>query len=277
MKTQIIAEAASNHGGDIEIAKQMIRAAKACGADYIKFQSWQAKNLRPDDPAKESFAKKELSDEDHRILINECKKAGIKFLTSCFDWKRVDFLAALGLKTIKVPSTELTSARMLNMLREKFDHIILSTGASSKEEIEQAVELLKKGKFTLLHCVSEYPTPLERVNLARMNWLKKFTADVGFSDHTIGTTAAKLAILEGATYIEKHFTLKIDPANVFSKVCMDAKGLKEICNFAKKPDASKIQNYAELKKIATGVELVEMSLEEEKVRKQYVGRWGDNT
>lgn len=206
-KTKIIAEVSSNHGGDIKIAKEFIKVAADIGLDYIKFQSWQAKKVKKDDPQYDWFLKSELTDRMHYELIDECKKYNIKFLTTCFEIERIEFLSTLGLDEIKVGSADTSSYRMLSILKHKFKHIIVSTGMATNEEIIKAAEVLKEVRFTFLHCVSIYPTPPEKVNMLRMDWLKNFTSSVGYSDHTVGIEAIKLAMARGANYVEKHFTL----------------------------------------------------------------------
>lgn len=206
-KTKIIAEVSSNHGGNLAIAKEFIRVAASVGIDYIKFQSWQARKMKENDAQYEWFKQSELSDEAHRGLMEECKKHQIGFLTTCFDVERVDFLAALGLETIKIGSADTTSFLMLQKLSIQFKHLIVSTGMATDSEISKTARLLKGKDFSFLHCVSLYPTPLEEVNLSRMDWLKQFTPSVGYSDHCVGIDAVKLAIACQAAYIEKHFTL----------------------------------------------------------------------
>lgn len=264
MKPIIIAEAATNHGGDLSMAKEMVHAAKETGADYIKFQSWRLATMDHRNPAFESMKPKELSDDDHYALLNECQKAGIKFLTTCFDAGRVPFLASLGLNTIKVASTDVGSTRMLKELRKVFPRIFLSTGMSYSGEVKNAVEVLKEGEFHLLHCVSLYPTPPDRANLARINWLRTFTPIVGYSDHTLGTTAAKIAICMGATVIEKHFTLKRDPNNIFSNMSALPEDILEITTFARDH------------KTYMGQEEGALTEDEIKARETFIGRWGDN-
>lgn len=264
MKPIIVAEAATNHNGDIALAKEMIYAAKEAGADYIKFQSWQIKNMDPENPAYEMMKPKELSDEAHYELISECKKAGIKFLTTCFDIARIDFLAALGMEAIKVASTDVGSIRMLKMLRERFKVIILSVGMAYPQEVEEAVKILNQGRFYLLYCVSLYPTPPEKANLARIEWLRRFTTNVGYSDHTLGVEAAQIAVAMGAKVIEKHFTLKKDPHNVFSQISALPEGLKAICDFARQYE------------VLYGEKEAKLSDEEIANRKKFIGRWGDN-
>ena len=264
MRAKIIVEASSNHCGDIGLAKKMIKHAAECGADYIKFQSWQAKNLKANDPNYERHKKAELSDNDHYILMDECKAHNIEFLTSCFDIERIGFLSKLGLKSIKVPSTEFASFRMINLLKDKFDHIILSTGALTEEELDKTISLIKGKNFTLLHCMSIYPLPPDMANLARMNRLKIFTPSIGFSDHSLGADLAKAAIAMGAAYIEKHFT--IDNALPGKDQAMSAL-----------PDVIKeIALYSKYIEKARGKEKYALGAQELKVRKEYIGKWGNN-
>lgn len=260
----IIAEAGSNHNGDIGIAKEMIRIAAKVGADYIKFQSWQSKNLKKDYTGIEYYRLRELSDEDHFDLIEECKKYNIKFLTSCFDIGRINFLKKLGLDEIKIPSPDIGSYRMIKMLRDNFKHLIISTGMAYEEEVRKTAEILKEHNFTFLHCVSLYPTPLEKVNMARMDLLRQFTPSVGFSDHTLGTEAAKLAIARGASFVEKHFTLDRRMPGKDQSISAEPHEIKEIVDYAK--------NVSTL----MGDGSPNLCDEELEVRKIYVGKWGDN-
>ncbi|HOW43077.1 MAG TPA: N-acetylneuraminate synthase family protein [Candidatus Omnitrophota bacterium] len=260
----IIAEAATNHGGDIRLAAEMVWAAREAGADYIKFQSWQIKNMSPTNPAYEAMKPKELSDEDHYRLLEECRKAGIGFLTSCFDVARVDFLAKIDNAMIKVPSTDVGSATLLRRVRERFKYVILSTGMSFPREVEAAAAILGSGPFCLMHCVSVYPAPPEQANLARINWLRRFSRDIGYSDHTEGTVACKVAAAMGVCMIEKHFTLRRDPANVFSRVAAMPAELREIAQFCRECE------------VLLGQENPGLSEEEKKSRQMFIGRWGDN-
>lgn len=261
---KVTAEVGYNHNGDMKLAKEMIWAAKESGADFVKFQSWRAKKLTHEKSEHERLAPVELSDENHFELVEECKKAGVEFLTTCFDLDRVDFLAILGLKYIKVASSEATSWKMINLLKEKFDHLIISTGVTYDSEVEKLASLLKGKKFTLLHCLFIYPAPMELVNLARMDWLRNFTDSVGFSDHTVGTVAAKIAIARGANLIEKHFTIDRNLPGKDQKVSAEPAELAEICKAAK--------TYWKY----IGTEHPEMTEQELKNRERYIGRWGDN-
>jgi N,N'-diacetyllegionaminate synthase len=234
VKTIIIAEAASNHNGEISIAKEMIHAAKDAGADMIKFQSYLGKNVSEGHPDKERFCKVNLSDDDHWQLLEECKKVGIEFFTTCFDIARIDFLKCLGLKYIKIASYDFSSHRLMVELAKYFDHLIVSAGGAKNEEIQETVRLLNETgkKFTLLHCVTLYPTPSGRANLGRINYLKSFTPRVGFSDHTLGVEVPKAAIAMGAVMVEKHFTLDKKMEGKSHQLACDPKELKELVEYS---------------------------------------------
>lgn len=264
MRTRIIAEAGANHNGDIELAKEMIRVAANCGADYIKFQSWQSKNLKLGDPNYERHRKSELSDADHLILMEECARSGIQFLTTCFDIGRIEFLASLGLKTIKIASPDCGSAKMISLMKDVFEHLIISTGMSYDQEVEKTAKLLMGYSYTFLHCVSLYPTPLDKVNIARMDWLRQFTPSVGFSDHTLGTEAAKLAIARGTSFVEKHFTLDRGLPGKDQAISVEPAEIKELVEFAAQTE------------MMMGMERPTLSADEEKMRQIYIGKWGDN-
>lgn len=264
MKPILVAEAATNHNGDMGLALEMIDAAKEAGADYIKFQSWRTETMETSNPAYEMMRKKELSNDDHFQLIQRCRDKKIGFLTTCFDIGRVDFLSTLGINTIKIASTDVTSIRMLKKLRDKFDHLVLSTGMSRPDEVKEAVKVIDKGYFTLLHCVSLYPTSPEKANLGRMKWLKQFSKNVGYSDHTVGNEACKTAVAMGATFVEKHFTLKHDPENVFSIISALPKDIKEI------------SQWIDSVNTLIGNDKGDMNEEENESRLTFIGRWGNN-
>jgi len=276
MRPKIIAEIASSHNGDIELAKSMIRAAADAGADIVKFQSWQAKNVPDNDPDKKRYESLELSDADHEVLIDECKKNGVEFLTAVFDIDRIPFLKSLGLKSVKVPSVSLKESKLLKALVDNFDHVFVSTGMSTEQEIKQAMDILSKTKYTIMHCVAIYPTPLEKANLAKINWLKKHAPSVGYSDHTMGIDAPIASMSMGIDYLEKHFTLSrhlpqqshttadgSKPITTHAVAC-EPHELKVICDAAKK-----------LEKIM-GDGSLEMHPEEILTRKKYTGRLGKN-
>ncbi len=263
-RTKIIAECATNHEGSLDRAKEMICAAAEAGADIVKFQSWQAKTLvNQQDSGMERYRRSELSDDAHRELMEECRLRGVQFLTTCFDIGRVEFLGSLGLPVIKVASLDVGSVRMLEALKQHFDELIVSTGMTNVAEIRRCVEALADRNLTLLHCVTLYPTPAANANMARMDWLRKFTPQVGYSDHTLGTDAAKLAIARGAVYVEKHFTLdrSLGPSHAF---CATPEEIRDMAQWARTVEELNGQPDPAL------------SETEVQNRKFFIGRWGDN-
>lgn len=228
--TLIIAEAGVNHNGSIDLAKQLIDKAAEAGVDYVKFQTfkseklvskearqaeYQQKNIGSDgDGSQYSMLKKlELSVEDHQELIEHCKQRGIQFFSTAFDLESIDFLASLNLGLWKIPSGEITNYPFLVKIARLNEPVILSTGMSTLEDIEAAINVmisngLDKEKLSVLHCNTEYPTPFEDVNLKAMLEIRdRFGVRVGYSDHTKGIEVPIAAVAIGATIIEKHFTL----------------------------------------------------------------------
>ena len=227
--TIIIAEAGVNHNGSIELAKLLIDEAVESGVDYIKFQTFKSENLVTRTAKQADYQKKnigdsdnsqynmlkelELSEEQHFELIEYCNKKGIKFFSTAFDMDSIDFLTSLNLGLWKIPSGELTSYPYVKKIASFGEPVILSTGMSSTEEISDTVNLLvscglPKEKITILHCNTEYPTPMCDVNLLAMNSIKKrFQTEIGYSDHTVGIEVPLAAVALGAKVIEKHFTL----------------------------------------------------------------------
>jgi N-acetylneuraminate synthase len=229
MKTLIIAEAGVNHNGDIELAKKLIAQAAAAGVDLVKFQTFQASKIVSASAPKAEYQKKttgteesqltmirklELSQQDHEILIEECNRHGIGFFSTAFDSDSFNLLSDLGcLDWIKIPSGELTNLPLLRHMTRLGRPVLLSTGMANLGEIEAAIEAIEaagtpRQMITVLHCTTEYPTPMEEVNLHAMVSLKHaFGVEVGYSDHTPGIEIPIAAVALGATVIEKHFTL----------------------------------------------------------------------
>lgn len=229
MRTLIIAEAGVNHNGDINLAKKLIAAAAAAGADLVKFQTFTAKNLVSASAPKAEYQKKttesnesqlemiqklELSREDHTVLIEACRVNGIGFFSTAFDFQSFDLLMELGcLAQIKIPSGELTNLPLLRYVSRFGKPLMLSTGMANLGEIEAAIEAVEaagtpRSLITVLHCTTEYPTPMEDVNLRAMVAMKRaFGVNTGYSDHTQGIEVPIAAVALGATIIEKHFTL----------------------------------------------------------------------
>ena len=221
----IIAEAGVNHNGSIEIAKKLVDTAKECGADIVKFQTakldslaskhaqmaeYQKKNTGTEESQKDMLKKLLLDYESFIEIAEYCKEKKIEFLSTPFDIESIYFLAPM-VKFWKVPSGEVTNYPYLIEIAKTGKPVVLSTGMSTIDEVEAAYELLRKngsGEITLLHCTTEYPAPIEDVNLRAMNTLKeKFECNVGYSDHTSGIDIPIVAVAMGATIIEKHFTL----------------------------------------------------------------------
>ena len=228
MRTLIIAEAGVNHIGDMALAKKLIAAAADAGADLVKFQTFIASNLvsksapkaeyqknvtDPEESQQEMVRKLEISKENHLELIDECKRKGIGFFSTAFDLGSVDLLEEFGFKLVKVPSGELTNLPYLRYLTRKGKPVLLSTGMANLGEIEAAINVIEqagtpRAKITVLHCTTEYPTPMEDVNLrAMVNIGNALGVKVGYSDHTSGIEIPIAAVALGATVIEKHFTL----------------------------------------------------------------------
>lgn len=228
LKTLIIAEAGVNHNGSLEMALELIDAASDAGADVVKFQTFKAENLVTQSAAKadyqlgttdvqetqfEMIKKLELSYDMHHKLISKCKERGIRFSSTGFDTSSVDVLIELGVDFLKVPSGEITNLPYLRHVGTKGLPIILSTGMCTMQEVVNALEILEKAgarkhDITVLHCNTEYPTPMEDVNLRTMISMEsELGLKVGYSDHTLGIEVPIAAVAMGATVIEKHYTL----------------------------------------------------------------------
>jgi sialic acid synthase SpsE len=258
--TKIIAEVCQNHNGSRETLEAMIKAAAENGADMVKMQSIWSEDVtkrerfeegvvdesgtqvaikRPYAAEVERLSKLDLSIEDHQFFIDTCVKYGVTPLTAIFARHRIKAVAALNWpdKWIKVPSYDCASYPLLRELAEHFDHFIISTGATYDEEIEKTAELMRElGKdFSFLHCVTSYPNTLPMCNLARMEWLRTFTPKVGWSDHTKiednDIIAAKVAIMLGADYVERHFTILGVGDTKDGPVSMTPELLKELSDF----------------------------------------------
>jgi len=228
MSVYIIAEAGVNHNGSIELAYKLIDVAVDAGADAIKFQTFTAKNLALRDAKKATYQKQsdnsnesqfdmlkklELDVDDHNNLIDYTNKKGITFLSSPFDIDSANLLNELDLQIFKIPSGEITNLPYLRHIGALGKQVILSSGMSTLNEIEDALKILinagtLKNNITILHANTMYPTPMSDVNLKAMQTIKdKFEIEIGYSDHTLGTEVSIAAVAMGASVIEKHFTL----------------------------------------------------------------------
>ncbi|MCF7907794.1 MAG: N-acetylneuraminate synthase [Candidatus Omnitrophica bacterium] len=222
----VIAEAGVNHNGDINLAKQLVDMAIVSGADAVKFQTFSAERLvipsapkadyqTQTDPNSKSqlemLEKLQLSEDDYRILYQYCKDKGIIFLSTPFDKESANFLEGLGLEVFKIPSGEITNIPLLTHIATKQKPMIISTGMSTLDEVEEAVRAVNdtgNNNIVLLHCVSSYPAKSEDVNLKAMQTMsQKLNVPIGYSDHTLGSDVALAAVAMSAVVIEKHFTL----------------------------------------------------------------------
>jgi len=248
-KTLIIAEAGVNHNGNMNYAKKLVLAAKKAGADYVKFQTFKADNVTKKNTLLVNYQKNsnlksqyellkklELSENQHKIIINFCKKNKIKFLSTPSDIDSCKLLKKLGLKIIKISSGEINNYPLLVEISKFAKKVILSTGMSNMFEIKNAIRILKKknlkdNDITILHCTTSYPTHYEDVNILAINFLKKKIKNpIGYSDHTSGKEAALAAVTLGATIIEKHITLNKNLSGPDHKASMEP---KEFIDFVK--------------------------------------------
>ena len=227
-KTIIIAEAGVNHNGSMERAMEMVRVAAECGVDYVKFQTAVPELVLSTFAPKAEYQKDtdgegrsqlemckaiHLPLEAYATLKQECERVGVGFMSTPFDLVSVKLLADLGQDYMKVPSGEITNLPYLRAVAKTGQKVILSTGMSVIEEIERAIEVLEQGgmkreDIIVLHCNTEYPTPMRDVNLLAMNEIgERLHVRTGYSDHTVGIEVPVAATALGARVIEKHFTL----------------------------------------------------------------------
>lgn len=227
--TIIIAEAGVNHNGDLNNAFKLVDAAVEAGVDYVKFQTFKADKLVSVNAKKaeyqientqnnresqlEMLKKLELSTDDHEQLIAYCKSKNIRFFSTAFDLDSLSYLSEIGLQMVKIPSGEITNLPYLRKAAELFPKVILSTGMCTLDDIQLAIDVftkagIEKKNISILHCNTEYPTPMGDVNLKAMLHIEQaFGTAVGYSDHTLGIEVPIAAVALGAVIIEKHYTL----------------------------------------------------------------------
>lgn len=245
-KPFIIAEIGANHNGDMRLAKKLIRAAKACGADAVKFQSWSKESLfaksfykENSEFVEEHFGTLEqamewlsLDKSKHIYLKKYCKKVGIIFSSTPFSRQEIDLLDHLKVPFFKIASMDINNIPLLEHVAAKKKPIILSTGMASIVEIKTALDVIyrrRNKKVILLHCVALYPPKDENINLRNITMFQEiFNIPVGFSDHTLGTSLALAAISLGAKVIEKHFTIDKTMPGWDHAISADPKELKNI-------------------------------------------------
>jgi N,N'-diacetyllegionaminate synthase len=270
----IIAEAGVNHNGSIELAKILIDIAAEAGVDFVKFQTFKAETLvtqtadkaeyqkeitNTDESQFEMIKKLELDRKTHEELIDYCKIKDIQFLSTAFDQDSIELLAELNIPLFKIPSSEITNLPYLRYIGKMGKPIIMSTGMSTLDEVHNALNILiesgaKKDKITILHCNTEYPTPMEDVNLKAMITIRdELGVNIGYSDHTLGIEVPIAAVALEATVIEKHFTLdrnmsgpdhaaSLEPEELKAMVTAIRNIEKAMGDGIKKPSSSEIKN-----------------------------------
>jgi len=278
--TTIIAEAGVNHNGSINTAKKMIDAAAGAEADLVKFQTFKAETLINKTAEKANYQKDlteqgesqfemikrlELNRSAHEELIQYCEQKNIQFLSTAFDHDSIDLLAELNIPFYKIPSGEITNLPYLRHIGRMGKPVIMSTGMATLEEVRTATNVLqdagvKKDDITILHCNTEYPTPMEDVNLKAMLTIRdELGVNVGYSDHTLGIEVSLATVALGATVIEKHFTLdrtmpgpdhaaSLEPKELKAMVSAIRNIEKAMGDGVKKPSPSEIKNIPIVRK-----------------------------
>lgn len=251
-KVLIIAEAGVNHNGSYELAKQLIDAAADSKVDYIKFQTFVANKLVSKNAVKADYQSMNMVDSNlsqyemlqklempewwHTELKSYAETKGIGFLSTGFDEDSIDLLEKIGIDLYKIPSGEITNRPYLEHVAAKGKPIILSTGMSTLAEIKEAIDVfidagMEKKSIIVLHCNTEYPTPMKDVNLLAMNEIRdEFGVKVGYSDHTLGIEVPIAAVAMGAVVIEKHFTIDRTLPGPDHLASLEPSELKEMVN-----------------------------------------------
>lgn len=302
----VIAELCQNHVGDPALLDDMVAAAAEAGADYAKVQTIRVRELtrrerfeagsvvdgvvrcirRPYRPEYDRLRPLELSPEAEARFRERCRAAGIRPLTSVFTRAAVPGIAAAGHDEVKVPSYDCASVPLLREVAASFSHAFVSTGATEDGEIAAAAKALAGIRFTFLHCVTIYPTPLEALNLARIDWLRRFTPRVGFSDHSLfvrdGLLASLCALALGAEVIERHFTVLPPERTRDGPVSVDPAGLRALCRWAKSPRTdvereARERTSDDVRAVMLGVPTRPLSHEERLNRDYYRGRFASRS
>ncbi|QGM45243.1 N-acetylneuraminate synthase family protein [Methylocystis heyeri] len=257
-RTVVVAEAGVNHNGSVEMAHRLIDVAKESGADVVKFQTFSTELVLRSDTPLVAYQRKtgaetmfdlvkglELGKEDFAALKRHCDTIGIEFLSTAFDLPSLDYLVGeLGMRRIKIPSGEAVNVPLLRRAGAKGLPIILSTGMCTLEEIGFALDTLRAARpkeevdFTVLHCTTAYPTPVDEIHLRSMTTIRdRFGLPTGLSDHSEGFLAAAAAAAMGAVMIEKHFTLDRDLPGPDHRASVDPAGLKTLIDAVRSVEA----------------------------------------
>ena len=258
MRPILIAECCQNHNGNREVLKEQIHEAAQNGADYVKIQTIRSAELTKRDrfeegetdsngtvraikrayqPEFDRLAKLDLSLDDEQWFVEECWKAGIAPMTTAFTRAGAYEIKDLGYEAIKIASYDCASYALLRDVKKFWKKVFVSTGATYDEEIAEAASILSDVEFHLLHCVTIYPTPMDELNLRRMSFLRRFSPNVGYSDHSkVETThlwASKISIALGASCVERHFTILEKDETKDGPVSIKPHQLKELYEFGK--------------------------------------------
>ena len=255
-RTLIIAEAGVNHNGSLAMAKELVDTAKECGADIVKFQTakldslvskfakmadYQKKNMGEEKSQKDMLSKLLLSFEDFTELAHYCRQVGIMFLSTPFDIESIRFLNDMQ-DIWKIPSGEITNYPYLVEIAKTGKKVIFSTGMAEMGEIEDALSVLNRNgttDITVLHCTTEYPAPINDVNLRVMETLREaFGYPVGYSDHTQGIEVSLAAAALGAAVIEKHFTLDRNLSGPDHKASLEPAELRSMVDGIRKVESA---------------------------------------
>jgi N,N'-diacetyllegionaminate synthase len=288
MSTLIIAEAGVNHNGDLALAKRLVDVAADAGVDLVKFQTFSADRLATagagkaayqeancgiDESQRAMLRRLELTPAMHRELLAYCTVRGVGFFSTAFDLQSIDLLAELGLNRFKIPSGEITNLPYLRHIGRLGRPLIVSTGMATMEEIATALSVLQKAgtareRITVLHCNTQYPTPMGDVNLRAMLSIRDaFGVQVGYSDHTLGIEVAIAAVALGATVIEKHFTLdrgmpgpdhkaSLEPPELAAMVSAIRNIERALGDGVKRPSASEMPNRSAARKSLVAARLI---------------------
>jgi N-acetylneuraminate synthase len=270
----VIAEAGVNHGGDLGVARELVAMAADAGADVVKFQTFvTARSITVSAPKAdyqvattgstesqfEMVRRLELTRADHEVLIEDCRRLGIGFLSTAFDAESLALLLDLGIDRIKVASGELTNLPLLRRFAATGLPMLVSTGMADLDEVAAALAVIEgagtpRERVTLLHCTTEYPAPDDEVNLRAMATLRdRFGTAVGYSDHTTGIAIAIAAVALGASVIEKHVTLdrdlpgpdqraSLEPADLAAMIAGIRSVEAALGDGIKRPTASELRN-----------------------------------
>lgn len=264
---EIVAEIGWNFMGNLALAKKMIKDARKSGANTVKFQFWKTSTLKEGpwnkDGRIEIYKKAELNEKKILKLINYCNSIKINFLISCFSLNDLRYLKSLGISAIKIPSHEIYNVEMHKFASKNFDKIYVSLGAGTKKEILKTIGIYNKNNcnWVGMHCVSAYPCPLEKFNLPKLKFLKKYVSKLGISDHTLSTITPSLSVPFGVEVVEKHFTSDKNLPGRDNKFALNKFEFKEMVKFIREAQKININN---------GIEALEI---ENDTIKLYRGRW----